>query len=76
MLVAVGTRPTRVARDRVATTWKLADEGADFDTLLDHVLSGGLRDLPGLAMLDERADGEVRVLLRGPVRAVAVGSSG
>lgn len=64
------------ARDRVAGLWQLADEGADFDALLDHVLAGGLRDLTGLVMLDELPDGAVRVLLRGQVRALVVGAGG
>lgn len=44
---------------RVAALWALADEGADFDEVLDALISGGLRDLSGFVLLaDTGADAD------------------
>ena len=36
------------AKARVAGVWERVDEGAGFDEVLDALISGGLRELPGL----------------------------
>lgn len=53
---------------RVAALWELVDDGAGFDEVLDALLAGGLRDLPGFVLLSE-TEGPVKVVLRGPVQA-------
>lgn len=53
---------------RVAALWELADSGADFDELLDALLSTGLRTLPAFALVTN-GDDPARVLVRGEVRA-------
>ncbi|MFS3129485.1 FHA domain-containing protein [Nocardioides sp. Bht2] len=53
---------------RVASIWELVDHGADFDEVLDALISGGLRGLPAFALLSV-ADDAARVVLRGEVRA-------
>ena len=35
------------ARARVAGLWEMVDGGAGFDEVLDGLISGGLRELPG-----------------------------
>ena len=53
---------------RVASLWEVVDDGADFDEVLDALLTSGLRHLPGFVLVSEN-DGPVRVVLRGAVRA-------
>ena len=55
-------------KGRVAEIWALVDDGAGFDEVLDALISGGLRDLPGFVLVSE-ADGETRVVIRGAARA-------
>jgi FHA domain-containing protein len=56
-------------RARVAALWELVDDGAGFDEVLDALIAGGLRELPGFVLVSE-VDGETRVVLRGAARAV------
>ena len=52
------------ARARVAGLWETVDEGAGFDVVLDAVISGGLRELPGFVLVS--GDGrEVKIVIRG-----------
>jgi hypothetical protein len=52
------------AKSRVAALWEHVDEGAGFDEVLDALISGGLRELPGFVLVS--ADGpHVRVVIRG-----------
>jgi hypothetical protein len=53
---------------RVASLWELVDGGAGFDVTLDALISGGLRDLPSFVLVST-AEGETKVVLRGPARA-------
>jgi hypothetical protein len=55
-------------KSRVAGVWALVDDGAGFDEVLDELISGGLRELPGFVLVSE-ADGETRVVIRGAARA-------
>lgn len=55
-------------KPRVAGIWELVDGGADFDEVLDALISGGLRALPTFALLSV-VDDVARVVLRGEVRA-------
>ena len=43
------------AKARVAGVWELVDEGAGFDEVLDGLISGGLRELPGFVLVSESA---------------------
>ena len=52
----------------MAALWELVDDGAGFDEVLDALISGGLRELPGFVLVSER-DGETKVVLRGAARA-------
>ncbi len=52
------------AKARVAGVWELVDEGAGFDEVLDGLISGGLRELPGFVLVSERA-GDVTLVIRG-----------
>jgi hypothetical protein len=55
-------------KDRVAPLWALVDDGAGFDVVLDALISGGLRDLPGFVLVS--AEDEVtKVVIRGEARA-------
>ena len=52
------------ARARVAGLWETVDEGAGFDVVLDAVISGGLRELPGFVLVS--GDGrDVKIVIRG-----------
>ncbi|CAM3419179.1 FHA domain-containing protein [Nocardioides dubius] len=55
-------------KPRVAGLWELVDAGADFDEVLDALISGGLRALPAFALLSVDGDA-ARVVLRGAVSA-------
>ena len=52
------------AKARVAGVWELVDEGAGFDEVLDGLISGGLRELPGFVLVSESA-GDVKLVIRG-----------
>lgn len=54
---------------RVASLWELVDDGAGFDVTLDALISGGLRELPSFVLVST-TEGETKVVLRGPARAV------
>jgi hypothetical protein len=56
-------------KSRVASLWELVDDGAGFDVTLDALISSGLRDLPSFVLVST-AEGETKVVLRGPARAV------
>jgi hypothetical protein len=57
------------AKSRVAALWERVDEDAGFDDVLDALISGGLRELPGFVLVS--ADGpQVRVVIRGAGEAV------
>ena len=56
-------------KSRVAALWELVDGGAGFDVTLDALISGGLRELPGFVLVST-GEGETKVVLRGPARAV------
>ena len=63
-------------KDRVAALWELVDTGAGFDEVLDALIAGGLRELPGFVLVSEAAAGSTReagtvtkVVVRGPARA-------
>jgi len=56
---------------RVAALWELVDDGAGFDEVLDALIAGGLRELPGFVLVSE-SDGETKVVLRGAARATFV----
>jgi hypothetical protein len=50
-------------RPRVAALWELVDAGADFDEVLDGLLSGGIRTLTGFVLVGHGTS--TRVLVRG-----------
>lgn len=50
-------------RARIAGLWELVDDGADFDEVLDGVLSDGIRTLTGLVLVGHGES--TRVLVRG-----------
>jgi hypothetical protein len=52
------------AKARVAGLWETVDDGAGFDEVLDALISGGLRELPGFVLVSGRA-GDVKVVIRG-----------
>jgi FHA domain len=52
------------AKARVAALWEAVDEGAGFDEVLDALISGGLRELPGFVLVSSDA-GDVKVVIRG-----------
>jgi hypothetical protein len=56
-------------KSRVASLWELVDDGAGFDVTLDALISGGLRELPSFVLVST-AEGETKVVLRGPARAL------
>lgn len=56
------------AKARVAGVWERVDAGACFDEVLDALVSGGLRGLPGFVLVSDRG-GDVTVVIRGPGEA-------
>ncbi len=52
------------ARSRVSGVWERVDDGAGFDEVLDAVISGGLRELPGFLLVSTDGEG-VKVVIRG-----------
>jgi hypothetical protein len=56
------------AKSRVAGLWETVDEGAGFDEVLDAVISGGLRELPGFVLVSGEGS-DVKVVIRGAGRA-------
>ena len=52
------------AKARVAGVWELVDDGAGFDEVLDGLISGGLRELPGFVLVSE-SEGDVKLVIRG-----------
>jgi hypothetical protein len=58
-------------KDRVARLWEVVDEGAGFDEVLDALISGGLRELPGFVLISE-LDADTKVVIRGAARAHVV----
>jgi hypothetical protein len=63
------------AKARVAGLWERIDEGAGFDEVLDALISGGLRELPGFVLVS--SDGpDVRVVIRGAGQAELTTSGG
>lgn len=59
---------------RVPELWRLADEGAGFDLLLDALVAGGLSGLPGFVLVGH--DGPTRVVVRGAAKARLVLADG
>ncbi len=58
--------PTEKAR--VAQLWPLVDDGAGFDEVLDALISGGLRELPGFVLISE-FEADTKIVIRGAARA-------
>ena len=56
------------AKPRVASLWEAVDDGAGFDEVLDALISGGLRGLPGFVLVSGEGR-EVKVVIRGAGRA-------
>jgi hypothetical protein len=55
---------------RVGELWELVDGGATFDEVLDALISGGLRDLPGFVLVSQGE--ETKVVIRGQAYAAFV----
>jgi hypothetical protein len=53
---------------RVAAIWAMVDDGAGFDEVLDALIAGGLRELPGFVLVCDD-DGSTRVVIRGAATA-------
>lgn len=69
----VGVLVPASAKDRVAALWEAADDAADFDTVLDALVSGGLSGLPAFALIGLGA--ETRLLVRGAAVSATVATS-
>jgi FHA domain len=52
------------AKARVSGIWERVDDGAGFDEVLDALISGGLRELPGFVLVSAES-GDVKVVIRG-----------
>ena len=52
---------------RVGALWELVDAGATFDEVLDALIAGGLRDLPGFVLVSQGE--ETKVVIRGQAYA-------
>lgn len=55
-------------KSRVARIWELLDDGAGFDEVLDELISGGLRELPGFVLISDLG-ADTKVIVRGAGRA-------
>lgn len=55
-------------KERVGKLWGLVDDGAGFDEVLDALISGGLRDLPGFVLVSELG-ADTKVVVRGRATA-------
>lgn len=53
---------------RVAALWEIVDDGAGFDEVLDALIAGGLRELPGFVLVSD-LDGTTKIVLRGAASA-------
>ena len=62
-------------KGRVAAIWALVDDGAGFDEVLDALISGGLRELPGFVLVSEDGE-ETKVVIRGAAQAVFTTADG
>ncbi|MGH3362531.1 MAG: FHA domain-containing protein [Nocardioides sp.] len=62
-------------KPRVGELWGLVDGGADFDEVLDALISGGLRELPGFVLVSE-LDDDTKVVIRGAAAARFTTSGG
>jgi hypothetical protein len=56
------------AKARVAGLWETVDDGAGFDEVLDALISGGLRELPGFVLVSGEGR-DVKVVIRGAGQA-------
>src|SRR4051794_10937849 len=63
------------AKARVAGVWERVDEGAGFDEVLDALVSGGLRELPGFILVSDTA-GALKLVIRGAGEAHLVTADG
>jgi hypothetical protein len=63
------------AKGRVAGVWECVDGGAGFDEVLDALVSGGLRELPGFLLVSDTA-GDVKLVIRGAGEARLVTAEG
>ncbi len=63
------------AKSRVAGLWERVDAGAGFDEVLDALISGGLRELPGFVLVSSEGH-DVRVVIRGAGRAELTTAAG
>lgn len=54
-------------KSRVGALWELVDGGATFDEVLDALISGGLRELPGFVLVSQGE--ETKVVIRGQAYA-------
>jgi FHA domain len=63
------------AKSRVAGLWEAVDDGAGFDEVLDALISGGLRELPGFVLVSGEGR-EVKVVIRGAGSAELTTSDG
>ncbi len=52
------------AKSRVAGLWETVDDGAGFDEVLDALIRGGLRELPGFVLVSGEGH-DVKVVIRG-----------
>lgn len=67
------------AKSRVASVWERVDDGAGFDEVLDSLISGGLRELPGFVLVSAEGDDvarDVKVVIRGAGEAVLATGEG
>jgi pSer/pThr/pTyr-binding forkhead associated (FHA) protein len=67
------------AKSRVASVWERVDDGAGFDEVLDSLISGGLRELPGFVLVSAEGDDvarDVKVVIRGAGEAVLLTAEG
>jgi hypothetical protein len=63
------------AKARVAGLWETVDDGAGFDEVLDVLISGGLRELPGFVLVSSEGR-DVKVVIRGAGEAELETSDG
>lgn len=62
-------------KHRVGALWELVDSGAGFDEVLDALISGGLRELPGFVLVSE-FEADTKVVVRGTAAATFTTADG